>query len=178
MTGQRYSVHERREAGVSMWQELLVGFELVQLRLTSIFYGLGVPHGHGEAVVLIPGFLGTDAYLGEMFSWLRTVGYRSYFSGIGWNAECPNLLIRRRLNETVKRAYQATGRRVHLVGPIEMDLDLLQFPGCTMMQTRLLQISSGIAFVKKGAIIRSGLKRETASHSRESFPVWSSTATS
>jgi pimeloyl-ACP methyl ester carboxylesterase len=99
-----------------MWQELLVGFELVQLRLTSIFYGLGVPQGHGEAVILIPGFLGTDAYLGVLFSWLRTVGYRSYFSGIGWNAECPNLLIRRRLNDTVTRAFYATGRRVHLVG--------------------------------------------------------------
>jgi len=116
MGGHRYSVHERKEAEVSMWQELLVGFELVQLRLSSIFYGLGVPHGNGEAVVLIPGFLGTDTYLGEMFSWFRTIGYRSYFSGIGWNAECPNLLIRRRLNETVKRAYSATGRKVHLVG--------------------------------------------------------------
>jgi len=116
MTGQRYSVHERREAEVSMWQELLVGFELVQLRLSSVFYGLGVPHGHGEAVIVIPGFLGTDAYLGELFSWLRTVGYRSYFSGIGWNAECPNLLIRRRLAETVRRAYNATHHRVHLVG--------------------------------------------------------------
>jgi len=99
-----------------MWQELMVGFELVQLRLTSTFYGLGVPRGNGEAVILIPGFLGTDIYLGELFSWLRTVGYRSYFSGIGWNAECPNLLIRRRLNETVQRACEATGRRVHLVG--------------------------------------------------------------
>lgn len=116
MTGPRYSLHERQEADVSMWQELLVGFELVQLRLKPVFYGLGVPRGHGEAVILIPGFLGTDTYLGEMFSWLRTIGYRSYFSGIGWNAECPNLLIRRRLNETVQRAYKATGRRVHLIG--------------------------------------------------------------
>ncbi len=116
MAGPQYTVHERREAQVPMWQELLVGFELVQLRMTSIFYGLGVPHGRGEAVILIPGFLGTDAYLGEMFSWLRTLGYRSYFSGIGWNAECPNLLIRQRLNDTVKRAYKASGRRVHLVG--------------------------------------------------------------
>lgn len=116
MTGQRYSVHERREAEVSMWPELLVGFELVQLRLTSIYYGLGAPHGHGEAVILIPGFLGSDTYLGVLFSWLRTVGYRSYFSGIGWNAECPNLLIRRRLNDTVQRAFMATGRKVHLVG--------------------------------------------------------------
>lgn len=116
MAGPRYTLQERREADVSMWQELLVGLELIQLRLTGVFYGVGVPHGNGQAVVLIPGFLGTDAYLGQMFSWLRTVGYRSYFSGIGWNAECPNLLIRRRLNETVKRAYNASGQRVHLVG--------------------------------------------------------------
>ncbi len=116
MTGQSYTVQERREAEVSMWQELLVGFEMVQLRMTSVYYGLGVPHGDGEAVILIPGFLGTDSYLGGMFSWLRTIGYRSYFSGIGWNAECPNLLIRKRLNETVRRAYSATGRKVHLVG--------------------------------------------------------------
>jgi triacylglycerol lipase len=116
MPGRRYSVNGRKEAEVSMWQELFVGFELVQLRLSSIFYGLGAPHGHGEAVILIPGFLGTDSYLVELFSWLRTVGYRSYFSGIGWNAECPNLLIRRRLNETIERAYNATGNRVHLIG--------------------------------------------------------------
>ena len=116
MTGARYSLHARQEADISMWQELLVGFELVQLRLSSTFYGLGVPHGHGEAVVLIPGFLGTDAYLGDLFSWLRTIGYRSYFSGIGWNAECPNLLIRKRLNDTIRRAYAASGQRVHLVG--------------------------------------------------------------
>jgi triacylglycerol lipase len=112
----QYSVHERKAAEVSMWQELFVGFELIQLRLSSIYYGLGVPHGHSEAVVLIPGFLGTDTYLGELFSWLRAIGYRSYFSGIGWNAECPNLLIRRRLNETIQRAYTASGRRVHLIG--------------------------------------------------------------
>lgn len=116
MTGQRYSVHERQRAEVSMWQELLVGFEMVQLRLTSTFYGLGLPQGHGEAVVLIPGFLGMDSYLGDLFSWLRTMGYCSYFSGIGWNAECPNLLIRKRLDETLQRAYTATHRRIHLVG--------------------------------------------------------------
>ncbi|MFN7992089.1 MAG: alpha/beta fold hydrolase [Bryobacteraceae bacterium] len=116
MAGNRYSVHERREAEVSMWQELLVGFELVQLRMSGVFYGLGARRGHGEAVILIPGFLGTDAYLGVMFSWLRNIGYRSYFSGIGWNAECPNLLIRRRLIDTVRRAHGATGRKVHLIG--------------------------------------------------------------
>lgn len=32
------------------------------------------------------------------------------------NAECPNLLIRRRLNQTIEQAYRETGRRVHLIG--------------------------------------------------------------
>jgi triacylglycerol lipase len=58
----------------------------------------------------------TDLYLTELRAWLSRVGYKPYFSGIGLNAECPNLLIRQRLTETIKRAHKATGRRVHLVG--------------------------------------------------------------
>jgi pimeloyl-ACP methyl ester carboxylesterase len=67
-------------------------------------------------VVVIPGFLGTDLYLSEMFAWLSRIGYRPYFSGIGLNAECPNLLIQRRLRETVDRAVNDTGRKIHLIG--------------------------------------------------------------
>jgi len=67
-------------------------------------------------VVVIPGFLGTDIFLTEMFHWLRRVGYTPYFSGIGLNAECPNLLIKRRLTDTIDRARRETGRRIHLIG--------------------------------------------------------------
>ncbi len=172
MTGQKYSVHERQEADVPMWQELLVGFELVQLRLTAVFYGLGVPHGHGEAVILIPGFLGTDAYLGQLFSWLRTIGYRSYFSGIGWNAECPNLLIRRRLNDTVRTAFKATGRRVHLVGHslggIIARSVAAQRPDQIASVTTLGSPFRGTAahpnVLRASAAIRNGILREHAGH--------------
>ena len=38
------------------------------------------------------------------------------FSGIGINAECPNLLIQRRLNQTIEKALADTGRKIHLIG--------------------------------------------------------------
>ena len=86
------------------------------LHATPAYYGFGVPHGDASGVVIIPGFLGTDMYLMELYAWLRRIGYRPYFSGIGLNAECPNLLIRRHLNETMDRALQETGRPIHVIG--------------------------------------------------------------
>ncbi len=77
---------------------------------------MGVPQGDGSAVVIIPGFLGTDLYLTELHAWLKRIGYRPYFSGIGVNAECPNLLIQKRLNQTIKTALSDTGRKIHLIG--------------------------------------------------------------
>jgi pimeloyl-ACP methyl ester carboxylesterase len=52
----------------------------------------------------------------ELHAWLKRIGYRPYFSGIGVNAECPNLLIQRRLNQTIEKALRDTGRKIHLVG--------------------------------------------------------------
>src|SRR6201988_2261510 len=98
------------------WTEALFGAEILILHATPVYYGLGVPRGDGSAVVIIPGFLGTDVYLMELHAWLGRIGYRPYFSGIGINAECPNLLIERRLNETIERARAETGRQIHLVG--------------------------------------------------------------
>jgi pimeloyl-ACP methyl ester carboxylesterase len=99
-----------------MWQEALVGVELLLLHATPVYYGLGVPRGDGSGVVLIPGFLANDIYLMEMFAWLKRIGYRPYYSGIGLNADCPNLLIGRRLNETIDQALRETGRKLHLIG--------------------------------------------------------------
>jgi len=86
------------------------------LHASPVYWGLGVPHGDGSAVVIIPGFLGTDLYLMELHAWLKRIGYRPYFSGIGVNAECPNLLIQRRLNQTIEKALSDTGRKIHLIG--------------------------------------------------------------
>ncbi len=104
------------EADISPWTEALFAAEILFLHATPVYYGFGVPRGDASGVVIIPGFLGTDLYLMELHAWLQRIGYRSYFSGIGINAECPNLLVQRHLNETIARALSETGRRIHLIG--------------------------------------------------------------
>ena len=94
----------------------MFGAEILLLHATPVYYGFGVPRGDDSGVVIIPGFLGTDLYLTELHGWLGRIGYRAYFSGIGINAECPNLLIQRRLNETIQQALDETGRKIHLIG--------------------------------------------------------------
>ena len=104
------------EAGASLWTEALFGAEVLLLHATPVYYGFGVPQGEGAGVVIIPGFLATDLYLTELHGWLGRIGYRPYFSGIGINADCPNLLIQRHLNETIEQALAETGRKIHLIG--------------------------------------------------------------
>ncbi len=104
------------EADVTIWKEALFGAEVLLLHASPVYYGLGVRRGDGSGVVLVPGFLGTDTYLRQLHSWLARIGYRPYFSGIGLNAECPDLLIQHRLDENIKKALRETGRKIHLVG--------------------------------------------------------------
>ncbi|HEV8440444.1 MAG TPA: alpha/beta fold hydrolase [Methylomirabilota bacterium] len=66
-------------------------------------------------MVVVPGFLGTDVYLLELYWWLRRIGYRPYLSRIGRNAECIDLLVDR-LFETIDRARADSGRPAHLIG--------------------------------------------------------------
>ena len=107
---------EYESTPLPIWQELLVGVEMAVLKVSPVYWGFGIPHGDGSAVIVLPGFLLTDLYLAEFRAWLSRIGYRSYYSGIGLNAECPNLLIRQRLDETIQQAWRATGRKIHLVG--------------------------------------------------------------
>lgn len=98
-----------------IWRESLMGVDWARLRASCVYYGVGVPRGDRSAVVVVPGFLGKDCYLTELFLWLWRIGYRPYMSRIGRNADCPNVLIERLL-ETVHRAHDLEGGRVHLIG--------------------------------------------------------------
>jgi len=109
-------IAEQAEANIAIWKEALFGAELLLLLTSPVYYGLGVPRGDGSAVIMLPGFLGSDHYLSQMNAWIARIGYRPYLSGIPLNVECPNLLIQRRLNETMKLALAQTGRKVHLIG--------------------------------------------------------------
>jgi pimeloyl-ACP methyl ester carboxylesterase len=114
--GRKHTQGAHLEADISPWTEALFAAEILLLHATPVYYGFGIPPGDDSAVVIIPGFLGTDLYLMELHAWLGRIGYRPYFSGIGINAECPNLLIQRHLNETIEKALTETGRRIHLIG--------------------------------------------------------------
>jgi triacylglycerol lipase len=107
---------DQAEADVSIWQEALFAADILLLHASPVYYGLGVPRGDGSAVVVVPGFLGTDAYLTHLHTWLGRIGYRPYFSGIGFNAECPNILIKQRLTACIEKALDETNRKIHLIG--------------------------------------------------------------
>jgi len=103
-------------ANIPIWQEALFAADILLLHSSPVYYGLGIPRGDGSGVVLVPGFLGTDSYLTQLHNWLSRIGYRPYFSGIGLNAECPNILIQQHLNTCIRNALAETGRKIHLVG--------------------------------------------------------------
>ncbi len=107
---------EIQSTPLPIWQELLVGVEMIYLRLSPVYWGYAVPPGDGSAVIVIPAFMTTGFYLAEFRAWLGRIGYQPYDSGIGLNAECPNLLISLHLKATIEKAYESTGKKVHLIG--------------------------------------------------------------
>lgn len=106
---------EMRSHALPIWFESLVGVDWALLHLSPAYYGFGVPQGDGTATVVVPGFLGSDLYLYELHLWLSRIGYKSYLSNIGWNADCLNTLAER-LIVTIKKAHQETGKKVNLIG--------------------------------------------------------------
>jgi triacylglycerol lipase len=115
MTATQTFEKDRRAVNVPLWREALAGLDWMALHASPVYYGLGVPRGDKSAVIVVPGFLGTDNYLWEMNLWLRRIGYKPYMSKIGWNADCLNTLTER-LGATIDKAYAETGRKVHLIG--------------------------------------------------------------
>ncbi|MGE0681215.1 MAG: esterase/lipase family protein [Candidatus Binatia bacterium] len=65
-------------------------YQLAALLRDPVYQGRDTPKGQGQSVLLIPGFLAGDWTLGIMAGWLDRIGYRTYFSGIDWNIDCPN----------------------------------------------------------------------------------------
>jgi triacylglycerol lipase len=103
------------DARPSLWQERRMGWELLELLASPIYYGVGVPRGDGAPVLLVPGFLGSDDYLTVLHGWLRRVGYRPHLSGID---ACLGSLtaLTERLERRVAAVTASAGRPVTLVG--------------------------------------------------------------
>ena len=106
---------DRDQRGPFIWREALWGLDWLSLRLSPVYLGIGIPHGDGSPVVLVPGFLTTDAYLVEIYFWLQRIGYDPHLSGIGVNADCVHALTQR-LENTVDHVHAHTGRPVRIIG--------------------------------------------------------------
>lgn len=102
-------------ADTPLWREGMFGLDWLALRASPVYYGCGVRHGAGEPVVVVPGFMASDATLTELYGWLGRIGYRPYFSRIGRNADCPSH-VSGLLLDTVRQAHRETGQRVRLIG--------------------------------------------------------------
>jgi len=108
-------VTDHEAVDLPIWKEAWMGYDWVRLKASRVYYGMGIPKGNKSAVILVPGFLGFDLYLTELYLWLWRIGYSPFMSRIGQNAECPNLLTEH-LIDTVHRALERTGKKVHLIG--------------------------------------------------------------
>jgi len=104
-----------RVAQNSLWPELFWIGEWAQLRTSLVYEGLGIPHGSGEPVIVVPGFLGSDQHTAEMRGWLDRIGYSPHESGIGHNIDCPDISLER-LEETVASVVERSGRATRIVG--------------------------------------------------------------
>jgi pimeloyl-ACP methyl ester carboxylesterase len=90
--------------------------ELATLTLDPAFYGLGVPHGNGQPVLLIPGFLAGDTSLSVMGGWLFRLGYKPRRSGITLaNVDCSDRAVDR-LEKRLENIVRTNGRRAAIVG--------------------------------------------------------------
>jgi pimeloyl-ACP methyl ester carboxylesterase len=98
-----------------IWLEARVPGELQALGRDPVVAGVGVPHGAGEPVVLIPGYLAGDPSLATMTRWLRRLGYRTARAGIRSNVDCTTASVDR-LERRVQDVAERYGRSVALVG--------------------------------------------------------------
>lgn len=90
--------------------------ELSVLPFDPVFYGIGVPHGNGRPVLLIPGFLAADASLSVMAGWLFRLGYKPRPSGILLaNVDCSDRAVDR-LEKRLEGIVAKNGRKAAIVG--------------------------------------------------------------
>lgn len=97
-------VHELR------WQA-----ELARLLVDPLYRGVGVPHGDGSPVLLIPGFLVGDESLGVLAAWLKRIGYQPRRAGIRVNVDCSDRALDR-LDQRLELIHRQSGRAVSIIG--------------------------------------------------------------
>ena len=89
--------------------------ELGSLLSDPIYWGWGVPRGDGRPVLVLPGLLGGDRYLGPLRDWLRRIGYRPVPSGLDRNPGWSEQLVSE-LGELAESHVKSTGQRIAIIG--------------------------------------------------------------
>jgi pimeloyl-ACP methyl ester carboxylesterase len=89
--------------------------EAWRLFADPVAYGLGVPHGDGRSVLVLPGFLAGDDSLLLLRRWLRLMGYRPQTAGFQFNVDCSDRSIDR-IERVVEALALTQGRRVAVIG--------------------------------------------------------------
>ncbi|HZP57932.1 MAG TPA: hypothetical protein VFC53_10350 [Dehalococcoidia bacterium] len=102
-------------ASLPIQGELLWALDWIGLRASAVYHGTGVTRGHGEPVIVVPGFLGSYHGLHELTAWLRRIGYAVADPGFERNIECPDTLLGH-LERRIAGVHEASGARVRLIG--------------------------------------------------------------
>ncbi len=80
-----------------------------------VWRGRGVPDGGGRPVLLIPGVMAGDPSLSMMRRWLRRTNYWTCTSQIRFNADCPQLAVKR-LERRLVEFTDRMGRPAAIIG--------------------------------------------------------------
>jgi pimeloyl-ACP methyl ester carboxylesterase len=102
-------------AALPLEREWLWTLEWAALRASRVYAGSDVPRGHGEPVIVIPGFLGSVDTLRPLTGWLRRMGFVVHAPGFARNIACPDVLLQR-LEGQVASVAKAKGQPVTLIG--------------------------------------------------------------
>ena len=98
-----------------LWREIWALAERAALPLHPVFWGVGLTHGRGRPVLLIPGFTAGDDSLATMARWLRSGGYTPVPAGLGPNVGCAGKLLDA-LSERLETLTDGSGERAAIIG--------------------------------------------------------------
>lgn len=104
-----------RRLTIPIWGESRVALEHAALRRDPVLQGVGVPHGDGDPVLLIPGFLAGDPSLTTMARWLKRLGHRPCRARMRFNIDCTARGVQR-LEAELEQLAERHGRTVAIVG--------------------------------------------------------------
>ncbi|MFT4825032.1 MAG: triacylglycerol lipase [Pseudohongiellaceae bacterium] len=98
-----------------IWREVIWPTEWLRLRTSAVYFGIDIPKGKQQPVMLVPGFMSSDLTMLELQRWLKRIGYDAHLSRIVFNTDCPNQTARELISR-IKSIHKKTGQKVSLIG--------------------------------------------------------------